>query len=97
MLQYISRVTLDIQKSFWRGFKKKKSNEVVRLDPSVEEPDDVRQARTQAWDDTQSNIIRMLDLRKTYGKKVAVKNLSMGIQTGECFGLLGRIFFEIYY
>jgi hypothetical protein len=59
-----------------------------------DEPDDVAAERARTEDPSSESAVRIVDLRKVFpssggGKKVAVDNLSMSIDFGECFGFLG--------
>jgi hypothetical protein len=59
-----------------------------------DEPEDVAQERARTVDPKCDSSVRIVDLRKVFpssggGKKVAVDNLSMSIDYGECFGFLG--------
>jgi len=69
------------------------SQNTTSLTPSPEEneSEEVSNERKKVWQDVSGSkyVIKMLDLHKDYGNKVAVKNLSMGIENLECFGLLG--------
>ena len=81
--------------SFWR--RKRNHNDDQRQPPDNDEPEDVKEEREFAWDDSKENetVVRTLDLRKIYPgsngnqDKVAVSNLSTTVRKGECFGLLG--------
>ena len=80
-----------LKKSFW--IKGAQDSELVPREPDFEESAEVQVERKKVWQET-SSIVRLLDLHKIYkitGKpdKVAVKNLALGLEYGECFGLLG--------
>jgi len=72
-----------------------KGNNKRTATPAAEDPD-VTAERTRLASDpsAQNDLVRVIGLRKEYpapngGIKVAVKNLTLGIAKGECFGLLG--------
>lgn len=57
------------------------------------EDEDVKAERTRVSCElqelTKDSAVVMTNLRKCYGKKVAVQNLTLGIPKNQCFGLLG--------
>ncbi|XP_076176197.1 lipid droplet defective isoform X2 [Ptiloglossa arizonensis] len=59
----------------------------------VQEDDDVSKERTRVEsgmsDDTLQTVKLRKEYRSVYGTNVAVRNLSIGVQAGKCFGLLG--------
>lgn len=59
----------------------------------VDEDDDVSKERMRVEGRMADDILQMVKLRKeyrsVYGTNVAVQNLSIGVQAGKCFGLLG--------
>ncbi|XP_076284763.1 lipid droplet defective isoform X2 [Lasioglossum baleicum] len=59
----------------------------------VEEDDDVSKERMRVESGMSEDILQAVKLRKeytsVYGTNVAVQNLSIGVQAGKCFGLLG--------
>jgi len=73
--------------------RKKKSETTSSSQPN--EPEDVAKERQRIYDGVGNSVIRIIDLRKVFPgprgmpKKVAVDNLTMGIEVGECFGFLG--------
>ncbi|RLU15876.1 hypothetical protein DMN91_011632 [Ooceraea biroi] len=60
---------------------------------ALEEDDDVVKERlrieTGMVDDTLKTVKLRKEYRSVYGTNVAVQNLSFGVQSGKCFGLLG--------
>lgn len=58
-----------------------------------EEDDDVSKERMRVEGGMSNDILQTVKLRKeyrsVYGTNVAVQNLSLGVQAGKCFGLLG--------
>lgn len=62
------------------------------LYPIEDEDVDVKRERARVVDPAHINeyAVRLVNLRKCYGAKVAVVNASFGIKRGECFGLLGH-------
>ncbi|XP_078047717.1 lipid droplet defective isoform X2 [Augochlora pura] len=60
---------------------------------SVEEDDDVSKERMRIEGGMSDDVLQTVKLRKeyssVYGTNVAVQNLSVGMQAGRCFGLLG--------
>ncbi|XP_053973403.1 uncharacterized protein LOC128873691 isoform X1 [Hylaeus volcanicus] len=60
---------------------------------TVEEDDDVSKERMRVESGRSDDILQTVNLRKeyrsVYGTNVAVENLSIGVQAGKCFGLLG--------
>lgn len=58
-----------------------------------EEDEDVTTERTRVENGLGNDVLKTINLRKefsgAYGKNVAVRDLSFGIHTGECFGLFG--------
>ncbi|XP_011308769.1 uncharacterized protein ldd isoform X2 [Fopius arisanus] len=75
-----------------RLFSLGKRNSTVN-DKINDEDEDVSMERMRVEKSTDRDIIKTVRLRKeyrsVYGRNVAVKNLSFGVQTGTCFGLLG--------
>lgn len=67
--------------------------EAVISEKIVDEDDDVTMERLRVENGGDSDIIQTVRLRKeyrsVYGTNIAVKNLSIGVQSGTCFGLLG--------
>ncbi|XP_063992095.1 ATP-binding cassette sub-family A member 13-like isoform X2 [Diachasmimorpha longicaudata] len=63
------------------------------VDKISDEDEDVSMERTRVENSSDRDIIKTVRLRKVYnsvyGKNIAVKNLSFGVQAGTCFGLLG--------
>ncbi|KZC04437.1 ATP-binding cassette sub-family A member 13 [Dufourea novaeangliae] len=59
----------------------------------VEEDEDVSKERMRVESGMSDDILQTVKLRKeyrsVYGTNVAVQNLSIGVQAGKCFGLLG--------
>ncbi|CAK9819447.1 ATP-binding cassette sub-family A member 13 [Anthophora plagiata] len=59
----------------------------------IEEDDDVSKERMRIESGMSDDILQTVKLRKeyrsVYGTNVAVQNLSIGVQAGKCFGLLG--------
>ncbi|XP_076641439.1 lipid droplet defective [Halictus rubicundus] len=59
----------------------------------VEEDDDVSKERMRVESGMSEDVLQTVKLRKeynsVYGTNVAVQNLSIGVQAGKCFGLLG--------
>nr|XP_031839600.1 uncharacterized protein LOC116430078 isoform X2 [Nomia melanderi] len=59
----------------------------------VEEDDDVSKERMRVEGGMSEDVLQTVKLRKeyssVYGTNVAVQNLSLGVQAGKCFGLLG--------
>nr|XP_033323682.1 uncharacterized protein LOC117218991 isoform X1 [Megalopta genalis]XP_033323683.1 uncharacterized protein LOC117218991 isoform X1 [Megalopta genalis]XP_033323684.1 uncharacterized protein LOC117218991 isoform X1 [Megalopta genalis] len=62
-------------------------------DAAVEEDDDVSKERMRVESGMSVDVVQTVKLRKeyssVYGTNVAVQNLSVGVQAGRCFGLLG--------
>nr|XP_012136751.1 PREDICTED: uncharacterized protein LOC100878441 isoform X3 [Megachile rotundata] len=60
---------------------------------AVQEDDDVSKERMRVESGMSDDILQTVKLRKeyrsVYGTNVAVQNLSIGVQAGKCFGLLG--------
>ena len=62
----------------------------------TENSDEAGEPKTETKDFDDDDYVRLVKLAKTYTKcfskkrTVAVKNLSLGLKKGECFGLLGR-------
>ncbi|XP_044002930.1 uncharacterized protein LOC122848731 isoform X2 [Aphidius gifuensis] len=58
-----------------------------------DEDNDVAEERIRVEKNTSKDLIKTIMLRKeytsVYGKNIALKNLSIGIEAGTCFGLLG--------
>ena len=54
-----------------------------------EEDDDVRAERDRISGGNSEDVVIVDGLRKAYGKKLAVKGVSYGVQRGQCFSLLG--------
>ncbi len=65
------------------------NNKNYNEDLAGEDADVVAEAVRVRSDDASDETIRIIGVRKEYGSKVAVHNLSLGIPNGECFGLLG--------
>ena len=58
------------------------------MDEDVKKEED--RVLQQADDESNLDVLRLLNLRKVYGNgKVAVRNVTLGIPEGECFGYLG--------
>lgn len=59
----------------------------------VKEDPDVARERLRVEKELVQDILKIVKLRKEYksfyGKNIAVQNLSFGIESGTCFGLLG--------
>lgn len=86
------------QPSYWRNrmaAKKNKTSQLKPTKPEDGEPEDVKEERRDAWDDSKNWPVAALDLRKVYEagdgapEKIAVNNLCLTVRRGECFGLLG--------
>lgn len=60
---------------------------------AVQEDDDVSKERMRIEGAMSDDVLQTVKLRKeyrsVYGTNVAVQNLSIGVQAGKCFGLLG--------
>ncbi|XP_028982053.1 uncharacterized protein LOC107039836 isoform X2 [Diachasma alloeum] len=71
-------------------FRKKESPVVEKI---TDEDEDVSMERIRVENSADRDIVKTVRLRKeyrsVYGKNIAVKNLSFGVQAGTCFGLLG--------
>uniref|UniRef100_A0AAV1TLF6 ABC transporter domain-containing protein n=1 Tax=Peronospora matthiolae TaxID=2874970 RepID=A0AAV1TLF6_9STRA len=62
----------------------------VQDDPFEEDADVMKEAQRVASGEADGDVVKLAGLRKVYrGGKVAVRNLSFGLQRGECFGFLG--------
>jgi len=61
------------------------------IPPPIEDEDvDVRQEREEVEGGQRENdLVLVKNMRKNYGSKTAVKNMSFGVKTGEVFGFLG--------
>lgn len=44
---------------------------------------------TENEEETQNHVFLVYELRKLYGKFIAVQDISFGVKESECFGLLG--------
>ncbi|XP_024944655.1 uncharacterized protein LOC107271675 isoform X2 [Cephus cinctus] len=71
-----------------------KNSDQDQIDNVNEDEDVLIERRRVEWSRESHDLLRVLNLRKEYqsvdsGKKVAVQDLSFGVQPGECFGLLG--------
>lgn len=60
---------------------------------NVQEDEDIVKERVRVETAVTSDVLRTVKLRKeyksVYGTNVAVQNLSFGVESGTCFGLLG--------
>eukprot|EP00753_Platysulcus_tardus_P007431 PLAT152.11.p1 GENE.PLAT152.11~~PLAT152.11.p1 ORF type:complete len:1079 (-),score=645.97 PLAT152.11:106-3342(-) len=59
------------------------------IEMAVKEPADVEAERSRIYDPKSEAFVRLVNLRKEYGEKVAVRNLTLGINRSSCLGLLG--------
>ena len=76
---------LEIIKNNIPGYYKSPSNEAEELDEDVL---DEQQRIIQNYD-VYNDVLKVKNLQKKFRKLTAVKNVSFGVKTGECFGLLG--------
>ena len=82
-----------LQKSFWTGEPVIETSTLKETSPG--EPEDVAEVRKSMFNKDNNYYLRIEDLHKVYpgenglADKVAVKNLTLGVKYGECFGFLG--------
>jgi ABC-type glutathione transport system ATPase component len=67
----------------FRWKRPKNSNEISIMEPMEED------VLNEATRDMSEDLLSVKNLRKTYGKTIAVADCSFGVKPGECFCLLG--------
>ena len=76
---------LEMAKSRMPGYYKYKVDTQTDLDDDVSE----EQKRVAINNQTGADVLKVFGLKKKFRNLAAVKDVSFGVKTGECFGLLG--------